>query len=340
MTVDHFGPRATNLTRADRSQKPANFWANAPTREYRATTMQQRLIAHLLLVAVAVAAGCGASTSPRAVPRSAHSAPPRAPAQATPATSSSVPLDLRDAVERALVLGRLLYVYDHVASIATDVLLAHIASPSGVGGYLALTDSAQTNALEGPFSVLFFTPGEDPQIAYRLRAPNLNTTPTFEKLDPPQTPNDEQRLLIKARHTAIRAQREVLQPMNPIVLPRALTGAAGILVYLIAGTQRPDVAVLGKHYRVLVSADGRDVVSFEPLSKTVIELPLPEANGPSSATPAGVVVTHVLGPAPIETHVFASLLYRVPVYVGTSRGDWKVDGESVELLRPRPPAAP
>jgi hypothetical protein len=59
----------------------------------------------------------------------------------------------------------------------------------------------------------------------------------------------------------------------------------GVLVYLLAGSPRNDVAVFGKHHRALISPDGRTVMKLEPLSKGIIEIPLgggvPEGCGES-----------------------------------------------------------
>ena len=43
-------------------------------------------------------------------------------------------------------------------------------------------------------------------------------------------------------------------------------------------------------------------------------------------------VTHNITDAPLETHVFASLLHRVPVLVLTRRGTWRVDGARIAFL--------
>ena len=118
-----------------------------------------------------------------------------------------------------------------------------------------------------------------------------------------------------------------MQPINPVVLPGQAIGDEGVLVYLLAGTTRPRVHVLGKHYRALVSADGRSVTRFEPLPKAVIEMELEPGD-----TPLQIDVSHILHDYPLETHVFASLLYRLPVTVLTARGLWIVDGRRIFFL--------
>jgi hypothetical protein len=94
------------------------------------------------------------------------------------------------------------------------------------------------------------------------------------------------------------------------------------------------VVVLGKHHRVLISPDGKAVLRFEPLSRAAIEIP---PDNPAGTTPVGVFVTHLVTEWPLETHVFASLLNRTPVFVGTSRGSWRVDGDTISFLGQGPP---
>jgi hypothetical protein len=45
-----------------------------------------------------------------------------------------------------------------------------------------------------------------------------------------------------------------------------------------------------------------------------------------------LAVSHIVTDAPVETHVFASLLNRIDLYVTTSRGWWRVKGATVEFL--------
>ena len=98
-----------------------------------------------------------------------------------------------------------------------------------------------------------------------------------------------------------------------------------MLVELLAGTNKPDTVVLGKHYRVIVTQDGRRVESITPLSKAILEFPK-HPNGLS------LYVTHIVTDYPLETHVFASMLNDVPIYVETERGVWLVDGDSITLI--------
>lgn len=126
---------------------------------------------------------------------------------------------------------------------------------------------------------------------------------------------------MKARQAALDAARPFAQPINPAVLPAEIMKTSGVLVYLLAGTTKNNTVVFGKHFRVRVSTDGtvREVL---PLSKSILEL--------STEVPGGGKTE-----ALVETHVFASLSAKLPVYVATARGDWVVEGAKISFLGPR-----
>jgi hypothetical protein len=105
-------------------------------------------------------------------------------------------------------------------------------------------------------------------------------------------------------------------------------------VPLLAGTKKPNVAVFGRHFRALVPVGGNSVTYMMPLSNASLEIPL---RGPNNEEPEALVVSQVVTDFPLETHVFTSLLVRKPVYVGTRRGVWRVDGDSITLVSDRPP---
>jgi hypothetical protein len=250
-------------------------------------------------------------------------------------TAKPIPADLRTAVERASRAGRIIFDHDQAGSIGTGVLLENIEPQEyerRLGGFLALPDVDPAGAPQPSFTVFFVGPGDDPRVVYRVRVPaKAGARSTFERVAPPAPLAEIARRMIRARQTAIARMPPATQPMNPVVVPaHAVTGEDGILVYFLAGTKQPKVAVFGRHYRVLVSADGRTVKRFEPLSKGALELPLSTPR-PGTET-AYLTVTHDVTDTPLETHVFASLLHRVPVYVVTRRGTWRVDGAQITFL--------
>lgn len=247
------------------------------------------------------------------------------------------PEDLRAAIEQAQSLGAMLYHYDLASAIGTDVMLANVRAPKerGIAGYLTLREGDERGAT-GAWLVFFFSAEDPPKLLCRVRVPAPGTPPAFEAIDRPMPVSDDLRRLIRARRTALAAIGAVAQPQNPVLLPGQAIGKDGFLVYLLAGTKRPNAVVFGKHHRVLVSPDGETAVSVEPLSKTVLEVPLELPPEAAPAGGAGLFVTHLVTEHPLETHVFASLLHRMPVGVGTSRGTWVVDGDKISLLEAPP----
>jgi hypothetical protein len=238
------------------------------------------------------------------------------------------------AVERAERAGRMIYDHDQAAATGTDVLLENIKprDQERLGGFLALLDAGTGSVQRSSFTVFFVGQGDDPRVLYRVRVPaKAGGKSTFERVDPPAPPPLIASVLIRARQTAIARMPAVKQTMNPVVIPAdSVTGEDGFLVYFLAGTKQPNVAVFGKHYRVLVSADGRTVKRFEPLSKGALEMRL---LGPRPGKQAEfLIVTHDVTDAPLETHVFVSLLHRVSVFVLTRRGTWRVDGARITFL--------
>lgn len=257
-------------------------------------------------------------------------------------TSLPLPEELRAAIERSQSIGMALYHHDRASAIGTDVMLANVGAPQelGIAGYLAFQDADEDGRPLERWQVTFFSAGEPPSVLCRVQVPmQQGATPELTLIDPPRPVSDDARRLIRARRTALAAIGPIVQPQNPVILPGEAIGKDGILVYLLAGSTRKDVAVLGKHHRVLVSPDGETAVSVEPLSKTAIEIPL--AVPPGAVAGAGLMITHLVTAWPLETHVFVSLLHRTPVYVGTSSGTWKVDGARISLLStPESPSPP
>lgn len=70
-----------------------------------------------------------------------------------------------------------------------------------------------------------------------------------------------------------------------------------------------------------------------PLSRDVLEIP---TRGPNGEGVEALWVTSLVAEAPLETHVFTSLLTKRPLYVGTKRGIWRVDANKISLLDDRP----
>jgi len=95
-------------------------------------------------------------------------------------------------------------------------------------------------------------------------------------------------------------------------------------VFFIAQPPKPDYMVFGRHFAV----DGDNIVAS---TNTCIAVPPTPPDKPAVAA----YITHVLSETPTEFHVYLSLKHHKPVYVGTSAGNWLVDGDKVSFLGKR-----
>ena len=117
---------------------------------------------------------------------------------------------------------------------------------------------------------------------------------------------------------------------NTVVIPPN-PADPNFTVYLLAADTDPKQLLILGHHRVTISADAKTILKKEPLSKTCLSVPL--SSVPKGAEAAGIYVTHLLDPFPIETHVFTSLTYGMPLYVGTSKGYFAVDGKKIRRIK-------
>jgi hypothetical protein len=244
-------------------------------------------------------------------------------------TAQPIPLDLSAPVARSIDIGRALFVLDQVAAAGTDVVMAHVPDlmDRPLGGYLAFREGDGAGRPADAYLVSFYTRDDAPRVAFEVRLTD-GAKPAFQAFDPPKAAPPGFAELARARQLAINAMPRSNQPINPVVLP-ASSASSDVLVYLLAGTARSNLAVLGQHYRAVVPLGGDHVTSMTPLSNSALEMPTVDASGqPAKA----IVVTHVVTDFPLETHVFASLLHKLPIYVGTRRGTWLVDGDRVSFL--------
>jgi hypothetical protein len=106
------------------------------------------------------------------------------------------------------------------------------------------------------------------------------------------------------------------------------------IVYALASSNDGDEVVVGGHYRVTVSPTGV-VKRVDALSKTFLVLNK-RVHGPKESAPAGLSMSHVVSETPVETHVYLSILHRMPLFVTTSTNDvWKVAEGIITKVDPK-----
>ncbi len=247
---------------------------------------------------------------------------------------SAIPADLKGAVELSSAIGTELYLQDKASWIGTDAMLEKVGTDDreAIGGYVTIREGHDDGRPKTSWSVIFFSKETPPRVLYEVTVPmEAGKRPSVKTVAPPKPIEGGLALLVKARQAAIDAARPFAQPINPAVLPAELMKASGVLVYLLAGTKKSNTVVFGKHFRVRVSTDGT-VGEVLPLSKSILEL---STEAPGGGKTEALMVSHIVTDYPLETHVFASLSAKLPVYVATARGDWVVEGAKISFLGPR-----
>jgi hypothetical protein len=246
-------------------------------------------------------------------------------------TALPVPFDLQEAVERANILGTNLFLLDVATARAWDALSERIGPPQqhGIEHYLALMGDDDSGHADGSVEVLFFTKDEVPRLAYRVKVGGSRRSAEVHEQDPPSIVHEPLMTLLNARWLALEAVPRTSQVVNTVLMPQR---NGRIVVYVLAATSEPNVAVLGRHYRVEVAADGAEVERVTALSRAELELPTRDHSGQRLAA---LAITDGDVDHPTETHVLASRLANVPIIITTGRGRWKVRATGIDYLGPR-----
>jgi hypothetical protein len=101
------------------------------------------------------------------------------------------------------------------------------------------------------------------------------------------------------------------------------------LVYGLATSRNPRDIVLGLHYRVSVSADGK-VQRVDPLAWSAGVIKEGESGLPPGTTPVGFYTTCMVSNRPVETLVYLTLLHRQPCVVIThDDSTWAIENGKI-----------
>ena len=102
-----------------------------------------------------------------------------------------------------------------------------------------------------------------------------------------------------------------------------------LAVYYIGTPQNGAEVMMGRHYRIIVSGDGKTAESVSPSTKDCVFV-APDVVGPGVS---GVLTTDPDIPAPTDIHVFLSLVTGQTLFVGTQAGYWRVNEGMIDLLK-------
>ncbi|MEX1221139.1 MAG: hypothetical protein WEA82_03380 [Idiomarina sp.] len=237
------------------------------------------------------------------------------------ASVSAQPTINDDNLRMAESRGMEIYIRDALAASATDLVTVGKLQSANVSGWITIGDGDNwvvrfLKTCDGGVCSVF-------DVTFNLEQNSANLV----ELEKPETISDEQLSLWKARQLALASDfRACSTSYNTVVLPRSNDEDPALIVYLLAATTEPNVIVLGGHHKITISADGEKIIESNPLSKSCLNLE-PSRNA------TALTITHLLTAEPLETHVFSSLLYQTPIYVGTDAGIFAVEGNQIRIVQ-------
>jgi len=100
-----------------------------------------------------------------------------------------------------------------------------------------------------------------------------------------------------------------------------------IVIYDIGEVPASQGIMVGRHYRVETTLDGKGVLLGEPSTTGCVTLPPAAANAAAPST-----IADDLSPAPNEYHVFLSLMYGRSLEVVTQAGHWLVEHGKISYI--------
>jgi hypothetical protein len=132
--------------------------------------------------------------------------------------------------------------------------------------------------------------------------------------------------------TAIETVRESVKDTcagsyRAIAVRPAAASDDRIIVYYVGEIPKSQGLMVGRHYHVETTADGKGVLMGEPSTSRCIVLP---PAGPDST--AMRMITHNLSPTPNEFHVFLSMIDGHALRVVTEQGRWRVEQGRISYL--------
>jgi hypothetical protein len=219
-------------------------------------------------------------------------------------------------------LGREMYEQDQFAWKATDIALAHFTE-EGLRSQKTHGWIVETTPAGSMVRFVHDTP-DGSTFFYDVTFP-ASGAPSASIPDN-TTLNADEKAQYDARILAIaNIKPNCSNRYNTIILKDPQGN--GWLVWVMAATTDPQSIVIGGHYRFTISADGKTVIQKDALSKSCMTMKKPATHDGELEDAAW---TQIVSTAPLETAVFASLSYKIPLFVGTLDSKvWKFDGDEV-----------
>lgn len=220
-------------------------------------------------------------------------------------------------------LGQALYDQDIAAARGSDALFARFNGqpPPDLAGWIVLGEGRNQTvrflAADGDtFRAAFDIPVRSGRAGDVVEVPDTILPP-------------DQLAMFRARLTAANniGSLRCTPRYNAVVLDDP--DSDGWLVWLLASTNQSNQLVMTGHYRFRISADGSEVLRRDQLSASCII----QTFDPTQGQLAALNISHIVSPQPVETHVFTSLLYRLPIYVVAGDKLYGVEGARIREVR-------
>ncbi len=279
--------------------------------ETRKRSDKKPSLGYLLLLAAALVAVAGSLD--------AEQLPPGIPEQ---------PEEYRAEVQRAEMIGAVLYRVDQAAWKATDAVLAMIDQQeltSKTDGWIV------SHAKDGSWLVRFAKEVSE-GVFSQFDVPFEGNVPgEVVVLDPPARLEGLEEDRFRARQTAIRDVRLMCERAhNTVVVSSSIDGIDGWYVYFLVGTVKESELPLAGHIRILVSPKGDEVIENHPLSTSCLIMDFQDSPGP----PEVALGTHGVSDTPNEVHAFLSYGLEIPLMIATKVGVWGVIEGRILLVNP------
>jgi hypothetical protein len=209
-------------------------------------------------------------------------------------------------------LGNELSHRDEIAAKASDLVLEQHSDFRSIKPQWWISD------LRNDGDTVYFIGGAPLVPAYKVVF-GKGTAPAVEGIHGQELP-PKLAVRLKALQTAVKAVYPKLYDVSYNFEVLNDPGGAGFLVYALAATTKKGEVLTGGHFRITVSADGETVEQIDLLSQLIKQ---PKA--PHGVELAAIGSSQLASNIPVETWLYSSYLYHLPMYVATKDGStWRI----------------
>ncbi len=224
------------------------------------------------------------------------------------------------AAESIGALGKKIYLHDRAASVASDELKT--LKDKGT----SQIRSWVTEEKSGEIAVTFIN--DTPAAIYRavVGADGKLARP-IAVFNTPQALTPFEAGAAAARKIASAASFERCAKIyNPVVIPASNNAGLEWAAYMLPAPASGDVVPMGGAVRI--ETDGQRITAQRAFSRSCSSLR-------AGTDVAALMTSHLLDPAPVETHVFWSLWSRRPVYIAipATGAVWEVNSDKIALIQ-------